>query len=135
METEDQINQAIKKINEAWSNKDFSLLNDLLTESVIFLSPELKGSIQGKSSAIKSYQDFMGKARVLFFKNDLAAINLLKETKVAISLFEIKYQIGDQLNHETGTEILIFEKSGNRWLLCWRILCNLNRIQDETIHS
>ncbi len=135
METEDQINQAIKKINEAWSNKDFSLLNDLLTESVIFLSPELTGSIQGKSSAIKSCQDFMGKARVLFFKYDLAAINLLKETAVAISLFEIKYQIGDQLNQETGTEILIFEKSGNRWLLCWRILCNLNRIQDETIHS
>jgi len=128
MEIIDPIKQLIEQLNEAWSEKKYDQLDNLLDDSVIFLSPDLKNSIQGKSSAIKSYQDFMEKAIVSFYKTDQPSINLLKDTAIAVCPFEIKYQISDQMNHETGTEILIFQKKDNHWVLGWRTICNIKTI-------
>ena len=128
MEIIDHIKQLIEHLNEVWSEKKFDQLGNLLDDSVIFLSPDLKNSIRGKSSAIKSYQDFMEKAIVPFYKTGQPSINLLKDTAIAVCPFEIRYQISDQMNHETGTGILIFQKKGNHWLLRWRTLCNIKTI-------
>ncbi len=128
MGIDDQIKQLIEHINLAWSGKKFDQLENLLDDSVIFLSPDLKNSIRGKSAAIKSYRDFMEKARVVSYKTHPPCINLLNDTAISVCNFEIKYQIRDQMNHETGTEILIFKKNGNQWLLGWRTICNIKTI-------
>lgn len=128
METKDQIGRLIDQLNDAWLGKKFEMLENLLDDSVIFLSPDLKESIQGKIPAVRSYRDFMEKAGILSFTTEPPAIQILKETVIAVSPFTIKYQIGGQTNHEKGTEILIFQNKDNQWLLCWRTICNLETL-------
>jgi len=134
MKDDDKISLIIEKINYAWLNKEFHLLEDLLHESVIFLSPDFKESLDGKKACIRSYRDFMDKARKIKFIPEKIAVFFLNETAVATCPFKIGFEIQDQMNFESGTEILIFEKTRNRWLLRWRVICNLKTITGEAFN-
>jgi hypothetical protein len=123
-----QLWKLIRKINNCWHRGNPLELSDFFDQNVVFNSPDFKRQIIGKDNCIRTYIDFMNNSKVLIYNESNPAVQLFANTAVVTYDFEMKYEQNNNTYHETGTDILIFERRQGLWKVIWRGLSNLKNI-------
>lgn len=118
----------IQKINNCWYRGQPADLSAYFHQNVVFNSPDFSRQITGKENCIQTYIDFMKRSTVLHYTERNPVIQLFEKTAMVTYDFEMKYEQKGKTYHETGTDILAFEKAGQSWKVIWRALSNLRPV-------
>lgn len=97
-------------------------------ENIVFNSPDLKKQSIGKDVCLQSYIDFVSNSKVLFCDETNPLVQVFDNTAIVTYDFEMKYEQKNKVYHETGTDIMIFNKQQNSWKAVWRSLTNIKSL-------
>lgn len=120
--------ELMQAINRCWYEKRFEPLEDYFHEEVVFNSPDLKQQVVGRTACIQSYKDFMAHSNILLYKETNPLIHTFENTAIVHYDFEIQYEQKGQSFHDTGTDILVFNRYEDAWKAVWRTLTNLKSV-------
>ena len=118
----------MQQINKSWLSGQPAQLADYFHENVVFNSPDLKRQSIGKDICVQSYIDFMNNSKVLFCNETNPIVHVFNNTAIVTYNFEMKYEQQNKVYHETGTDIMIFNKHQNSWKAVWRSLANIKSL-------
>ncbi|MBD0331587.1 MAG: nuclear transport factor 2 family protein [Chitinophagaceae bacterium] len=118
----------MQQINNCWYKGQPAQLADYFHDNIVFNSPDLKQQFTGKEICIKSYIDFLSNSKVLLYNETNPIVHVFDNTAIITYDFEMKYEQKDKVYHETGTDIMIFNKQQNSWKVVWRSLANLKNL-------
>ena len=118
----------MQQINKSWLSRQPAQLAGYFHENVVFNSPDLKRQSVGKDICVQSYIDFMNNSKVLFCNETNPIVHVFDNTAIVTYDFEMKYEQKNKVYHETGTDILIFNKQQDSWKAVWRSLANINSL-------
>ncbi len=118
----------VKRINNCWYQGQPSDIEDYFHRDVVFNSPDFKQQISGKVNCINTYIEFMSSSKVLLYNEKKPVIHQYGETAIVNYDFEMKYEQNGKLNHETGTDVMVFCKDLGHWKVVWRFVTNLQNI-------
>jgi hypothetical protein len=117
----------MQQINNCWCKGQPAQLADYLHDNIVFNSPDLKHQFTGKDTCIQSYIDFLNNSKVLLYNESNPVVHVFNNTAIVTYDFEMKYEQKNKLYHETGTDIMIFNKQIS-WKAVWRSLSNLKTL-------
>ena len=115
----------MQQINHCWYKGQPSQLADYFHDNIVFNGPDLKQQFTGKDICIQSYIDFLNCSKILLYKEANPVVHIFGSTAIVSYYFEMKYEQKDKVYHETGTDIMVFNKYANSWKAVWRSLANL----------
>lgn len=118
----------VQKINNCWYQGQPTDLSAYFHQDVVFNSPDFKYQITGKENCIQTYIDFLNISSILDYIESNPTVQIFEKTAIVTYDFEMKYEQKDKTFHETGTDILAFEKDGQSWKVVWRALSNLKNV-------
>jgi hypothetical protein len=118
----------MQKINNCWYKGDPQHLSDFFHPNIVINSPDFRHSIIGKDNCIQTYIDFMNISTILLYRENNPSVQIFEKTAIVTYHFEMKYEQKGKTFHETGTDILVFEKDESSWKVIWRALSNLQNI-------
>ncbi|MGK6353362.1 DUF4440 domain-containing protein [Parapedobacter sp. DT-150] len=117
--------ELMQKINRCWYEKRFEELDDYFHETIVFNSPDLKHQATGRTMCIQSYVDFMENSTVLLYWEGNPHVHIFENTAIINYDFEMRYEQQGKVFHDTGTDILVFNRHGDTWKAVWRTMTNL----------
>jgi len=128
--TKDQQNlwDIMQQINNCWYKGQPAQLAEYFHDNIVFNSPDLKKQSAGKDICIQSYINFINSSKILLFKETNPVVHIFDNTAIVTYEFEMKYEQKDKVYHETGTDIMVFNKQENSWKAVWRSLADLKSI-------
>jgi hypothetical protein len=128
--TEDQQDlwNIMQQINNCWYKRQPAQLAEYFHDNIVFNSPDLKRQSTGKDICIQSYIDFLNSSKILLFNETNPVVHIFDNTAIVTYEFEMKYEQKDKVYHETGTDIMIFNKQENSWKAVWRSLANIKSV-------
>jgi ketosteroid isomerase-like protein len=112
----------VRRLDAAWLNRRFEELEHYFHPDVVVVAPDLTTRVAGREACIASYRDFMTTARVHSFDSRPAQVDLASSTAVAVTPYEIDYELSTGRWRGTGKEVLVLERDGNDWLVVWRYM-------------
>ena len=118
----------MQQINNCWYKGQPAQLTEYFHDNIVFNSPDLKRQSTGKDICIQSYIDFLNSSKILLFNETNPLVHIFDNTAIVTYEFEMKYEQKDKVYHETGTDIMIFNKQENSWKAVWRSLADLKSI-------
>lgn len=118
--TQADIQQLVRKINNAWVNDQIDQLSQYFHPDMVILASDFQQKLVGREACIQSYRDFINHATIEDFQTAEASVELHDQTAVAAYSFEITYKMDDEISQEQGREILVFVREAGRWQLLWR---------------
>jgi len=121
-ETQKTVWQIVVYINHAWSKGQVGDLRNFFREDMVIASPGLRERVVGREACIASYQDFRNMATIDSYQETDAGVDVFGSTAVATYRWEIVYEMGGQTYHETGGDVFVFVRDGERWQAVWRTL-------------
>src|SRR5216683_1104926 len=104
----DMIRLLVKKINEAWMDGRFEELNGYFHDDMVIVGPDLRVLLKGRGLCVKSYQDFMGAAKVHEYKESEPVIELWGNTALATCGWEIAYEMEGKVYRDSGQDLFVF---------------------------
>ncbi len=120
--------ELIQKINGCWYKGDPLQLADFFHPNIVFNSPDFKHQITGKDNCAQTYIDFMNNSKVLLYNEGNPTVGIFSNTAIVTYDFEMKYEQNNKTYHETGTDIMVFERHQDTWKVIWRGLSNLKNL-------
>jgi len=110
----------ISKINHAWLKGNLKELREYFHDEVVTRGPNLEFLGKGIDPCVKSFEDFLRAARIQDFRESDIQVDVFGSTAVATFAWEIDYEMGGQSYHETGHDVFVFVRSGEKWQAVWR---------------
>lgn len=117
-----EIEEVIRKINNAWQKGPLDDLNDFFHHNMIIAGPDFQILGKGREACIKSYKDFGAAAVIHSCTEGTPEIHVQGDTAVAGYHFDIDYEIQGRRCHETGRDLFVFTRENGRWLAVWRTM-------------
>ncbi|HYE79315.1 MAG TPA: nuclear transport factor 2 family protein [bacterium] len=117
-----EVRDLITAINQAWLNRQWDNLGSYFHQDLVNVMPGFAGRAEGRDAAVASYREFMTAAEVEDFIQSDEVVDLFVDTAIATCKFDIKWTEGAQAYHETGHEVLVFQREGGVWLAIWRMM-------------
>lgn len=121
----------MQNINRCWYEKRFEPLGNYFHDDIVFNSPDLKRQATGKAVCVQSYRDFMESSTILLYQETNPLVHIFENTAIVHYDFEMRYEQKGQVFHDTGTDILVFNRHGDAWKAVWRTMANLKDVQDS----
>lgn len=121
-EAQKEIRRIIQDINDAWVKGEPENLAKFFHENMVIVAPSFQARLEDKDACVKSYQDFCSQSTVHDFKETGHAVDAFGSTVVATYSFDITYEMKGEIYHETGSDVFVFVREGDRWLAVWRTL-------------
>ena len=112
----------IHQINKSWLNHKYDRIGEFLSDKVVNALPGSATRIVGRESYVQSYRDYDQTALTIEFKRDEPQIDIVGKTAVAICPFFVVYKLDEKTFRERGNEILVFEKTSEKWVIVWRTM-------------
>jgi len=127
--TEDPITEAaheirdlIDNINRTWLKGDPADLEMFFHPDVVIQPPGDNPRVHGRDPCIASYEAFVRDAHVRQFSPGDAEIDVFGDTAVATYRYRVVYEIAGDTYDETGGELLVLLRDGDRWMVAWRTM-------------
>ena len=114
--------EIVLRINDAWRQGRYDELNTYFHPDVVVVPPGFSDSVVGRESCVQSYKDFTAAATIHEFVASEPVVEIWGETTVATCGFTIAYEMSGQSHREVGTDILVFTRERDTWLVVWRTL-------------
>jgi ketosteroid isomerase-like protein len=105
MNVEDEIQDIVREINEAWLERRPADLARFLHDDIVIAPPSFQGHVQGRQAAVDSYEQFTAAATVHAADFDEADVRTWGDTAVATYRFTLDYAMGGAHNHDTGWDV------------------------------
>lgn len=115
-----EVQDIINRINEAWLGGHTGDLNEFFHNDMVIRGPDLTEHGRGKEACVKSYEDFVQKARVLNLTTSKPQVDLWDDSAVATYSWEISYEMQGRACQESGRDIFVLTRAGGRWQVIWR---------------
>ncbi|MDX1639677.1 MAG: hypothetical protein R3281_17065 [Balneolaceae bacterium] len=84
------------------------------------LRPEQTSVSGGREAVIDTYAEFLLTSEVTAFHIEEMLVDHFEATAVVYYTFNIRYRVENTAFDETGSEILVFERHADQWLVVWR---------------
>jgi len=118
----EDIKSVLKNTNLAWSTGNPTNLEKYFHEDIIIVSADLKILGSGKANCIKSYIEFLSKAKIVNFTDSDPIVNLFENSAIVFYEYDISWEMDNKLFEETARELYVFERSAGKWLIIMRKL-------------
>ena len=122
MVTISQIDAFIELFNNSWVNGDLSALEPLLDNNVVFISPDLKNEIAGKTECIQTFKDYLDHAVTNKFHIINRKIHTWDGSVMVMLEYEVEYLMTNTVYKEKGKEIWLLGEREGRLRMLWRAL-------------
>ncbi len=117
-----ELENIIRKINRAWLDEDYSYLEDIFHDEIVFTNPAGEEPLKGKKDCIESYRQFMSSANVFKFEEQNFNSYSWDSAAVIEYSFFIDYEINDEHFRENGKDIYAFQRRDGEWKAVWRVM-------------
>jgi len=116
----------IEAINAAWSAADAdgieARLRPLFGASMTIVGPGMRTMASGREAAIESYADFVRVADIDLFEAQPATVQIEDGTAIATYRWRLCYGIEGTDYDETGHDVFVLRRDGERWIAVWRAM-------------
>lgn len=117
-----ELKYIVSQINKSWLNNDLKQLNNLFHENMIIADSNFNKLAQNKKECIASYESFIKQAKILRYEEQEMIVNIIGNTAIVNYIFDITWEINNNISSEKGRDVFVFEYSNNKWLAVWRTL-------------
>jgi hypothetical protein len=118
----DQVRNTLDAINQAWRERRFDALTELLDEHIVMKGPGLKELVRGRQAAIQSYAQFMAQSNVIEYAESNHAIDVWGAIAAATYDWAMTYKQKDQTRTENGQDMFIFRRDASGWVAVLRLI-------------
>jgi ketosteroid isomerase-like protein len=122
MTVEDDIQDIVREINEAWLERRPADLARFLHDEVVIAPPGFQGRVQGRQAAADSYEQFAAAATVHAADFDEPDVQAWGDTAVATYRFTLDYAMGGAHSRDTGWDVLVLRRAAGTWQVVWRTI-------------
>jgi len=116
----------IEAINAAWSGGDADAiparLRPLFGASMTIVGPGMRAMANGREASIESYADFVRVADISLFQAEPATVQIEDGTAIATYRWRLCYGIEGTDYDETGHDVFVLRRDGERWIAVWRAM-------------
>ena len=117
-----EIEFIISQINNAWLNNETKNLSEYFHDEMIITDSNFSRLANNKKECIASYQSFIKQAKILNYKEQIMDIKIIGNTAIANYVFDITWEMDNNINTEKGRDVFVFEFTNNKWLAVWRTI-------------
>jgi len=117
---EDDLWQAIKDANDAWTRGDPRDVAPLFHAHAVMVAPAMKARLHGRDAMVESYLDYCRQAKTHAFEELDHAIDVFGDTAVVTYRFRVRYELDETVHDEVGQEVLVLIHEDDRWQVVWR---------------
>ena len=117
-----ELEKIIRKINRAWLDEDYSYLEEVFHDDIVFTDPAGEKTLEGKDNCIESYIRFMSSAKVFKFEEKEFNSYSWDSAAVIEYSFCIDYEIDGEHSRENGKDVYAFQRREGGWKAVWRVM-------------
>jgi len=116
------IRSVVREINEHWRAGEYDRIHARLADEAVIAPPGFDGRVRGRAAYIQSYRDYDQAAATLEFLAGEAQVDVIGDVAVAVSPFEVAYELQGTRHYEKGHDILVFSRLQGEWTVVWRTM-------------
>jgi len=117
---ENRIQEVARRINVHWMNKQYDRIGELVAEDVVVAPPGFEMRVMGREAFVQSFRDYDREATTHEFNLGETKIDIIGDTAVAITPFDVVYELQEISYREEGNEMLVLSLVDGRWKVVWR---------------
>jgi hypothetical protein len=118
----DDVRCVLERINDSWRSGQLDHLGDCFHPDIVIVGPGYQELARGREACVTSYRAFLQSSVVRAYRESGLAVREWGGVAVATYAWEMDYEQGGRLHRETGTDLFVFERQGERWLAVWRFV-------------
>ncbi len=122
MKDQIKISEIIKNLNQAIGKGDLNKLDLFFHENIKIVDPNLKILGDGKKICIQSYIDFINKAKIEKYNDNINDIFIYKNTAIVFYSYSMTWLTDEKSYSDTGKELYVLTKENDKWLIVLRKL-------------
>ena len=119
---EAHIRNAVREINEHWRAGKYERIGARIADHAVIASLGFDDRVRGRRAYIQSYRDYDQVATTLEFSAGESQVDIIGDVAVAVTPFDVVYELDQRRHHETGHDILVFSRAGEQWQVVWRTM-------------
>jgi uncharacterized protein (TIGR02246 family) len=114
--------ELVRRSNRAWMAGAAHEVANLFDEKAVVVAPGLQGRVEGRDAVVRSYEEYVHRARTHSFEELEHSIDVFGDLAVVAYRFALRYTLnGEDGEHdETGQEVLVLRHSAGGWKVLWR---------------
>jgi hypothetical protein len=120
------VRAAMDRINTLWRAGEVDDLKGLIDVDVVTTLPQAGVWVKGRDALLDGFRDFCTTATIGAFREDDRRVEVIGDTAVAASRFEMAYERAGQALVATGRDLWMFERRGDVWIAVCRIMLDLD---------
>ena len=117
-----QITRIVTAINKSWLNNKTEYLNDFFHDDMIITDSNFNRLAANKKECIASYESFIKHAKILSYTEHDINIEIIGTTAIVNYVFDISWEVKNNISSEKGRDVFVFEFSNGKWLAVCRTL-------------
>ena len=122
----EEVRLLLDTINDAWLKgrpEDLAdVLNRCFHNDMVIRGPDLRTVATGREACVRSYEEFLREATVRECTLSDPDIDLWGNTAVATYSWDMTYQMGGQVYHESGHDLFALARGRKGWRAVWRAI-------------
>lgn len=114
-ETQSEIWQTLRALNDCWTKGDSSGLVDFFHEHMVAITPSDRLRRTGRAECVAGWMDFAAMARIHSWRELEPTIQVYGDSAVVTYYFEMSFTVGGQEISMGGRDMFVFVKEQGRW--------------------
>jgi hypothetical protein len=102
----------LSRISAAWQERRYDDLEQLFAPDMVFALPGFAGRLEGRTSVVASYREFMDRVSLTSYREEGLDIDVWGDTAVAKYRWEMAWVAGGVSNHEAGHDVFVLRRAG-----------------------
>jgi ketosteroid isomerase-like protein len=119
---EAHVRSAVHEINEHWRAGQYERIGARLADDAVIAPPGFDGRVRGRGAYVQSYRDYDQAATTLQFSAGEPQVDVVGDVAVAVTPFDVVYDLRGTRHHENGFDILVFSRQRGEWTVVWRTM-------------
>ncbi|MBN1824634.1 MAG: nuclear transport factor 2 family protein [Candidatus Eisenbacteria bacterium] len=112
----------LDRIRAAWTEGPIEILDEVFHERMVIAGPGMVPLGEGREACVRSYRDFLARARVRAYEQFDPVASVFGDTAVASYRYVIAFELEGRLFREKGRDLFVFAREEGRWRAVWRTL-------------
>lgn len=122
LDTKLKITNIIRDLHHAVTTGELRKLDLLFHDDVKIVSPDMKILGDGKAICIQSYADFISKAKIEQYDDDVSEVFVYENTAIAFYTYIMTWITDGKKFSDQGNELYVLTKENDDWLIVLRKL-------------
>lgn len=120
MSDKERVAELVSAINECWTSGRYDELTNYFHGEMVLAMPGFDRRVDGAAPIIDSYRQFGQTAAIRSFNAEPPTVDVVGQTAVAISNFELDYALEGMTYRDRGADLLVFHNDNGEWRVVWR---------------